>query len=137
MSMSRSELVVPLSENTGLIVDVDDTVSGVGLSFSCAYLFSAALSILSAIVRRRMVACMGFIWANAASRGRLEVAELNSVVHWSGEAVRRKAAPAGRAAGAAMDRKARREAPVRSMLRYSYQGVESRADSKVEGVDTS
>lgn len=106
----------PTSPKVVRTEEVAETSSGVGSIFSWAYFFSASLSILSAIVRRRIAACTGLNWATGTSCGRFVVIELNLVAHCVGRVARWKIVLAEQEAGIATERAAIREAPVRSML---------------------
>jgi hypothetical protein len=104
---------VPISPVMGWMELVADTVSGVALSFSCAYL-SSALSCSLEMLRRMLPACIALMRANCDGRGRFEARDPNCVVHCC-VGVAHCVYDTGRAAGAAMDL-ARRVAPLRSMF---------------------
>jgi hypothetical protein len=97
------------------VVDVAETVSGVGLIISCAYRLSAFFC-ASVMLRRITADWIGFSGTVCDSPGLLDARDPNCVVHCVVGAVQRKPG-AARAAGAPIDRNATRDAPFRSIVK--------------------
>lgn len=96
------------------MLDVEETVSGVGLISSLAY-FASACFRSSDSARRRTAVCVGFIWASRDICGRFDAIELNWAAHGAARRAVRKLG-AVRTAGAGKVFSARRDAPVRNMM---------------------